>query len=278
MARNATLADPYWSGRLGLGTDRRRLPNYEGVVIEQEDRPRGKTWLAQLLARYVTEDDPERHSIVQFHPSYSYEAFVEGLRPVIRNNAVAFDRVPGVILRLEELHRGDDRPFVLVVDEMNRANLPRVFGELMFLLEYRDRAIDLQFTERFSLPSTFSLIGTMNTADRSIRSVDVALRRRFDFFECAPDAAVLERYFAAHVNGVPSLLDGFNLLNQELTAHLDRHHTIGHTFFMMDPLTPDALFAVWRRKIQPLIEDFFFDQPDIAQSFDAGRLWPELQG
>ena len=238
----------------------------------------GKTWIAQLLARYVTGDDPKRHSIVQFHPSYSYEAFIEGLRPVMKGNAIAFDRVPGVVLQLEERHRGDDRPFVLVVDEMNRANLPRVFGELMFLLEYRDRAIDLQFTKDFRLPPTFSLIGTMNTADRSIRSIDVALRRRFEFFECPPDAGVLERYFSSRQNGVPSLIDGFVALNRELTTHLDRHHTIGHTFFMMNDMTPDALFAAWRRKIQPLIDDYFFDQPDIAQSFEAARFWPELQG
>jgi 5-methylcytosine-specific restriction endonuclease McrBC GTP-binding regulatory subunit McrB len=117
----------------------------------------------------------------------------------------------------------------------------------------------------------------MNTADRSIRSIDVALRRRFDFFECPPDVRVLERYFTPpHVNEVPSLFDGFIELNKQLTASLDRHHTIGHTVFMKELLTADDLLAIWRRKIKPLVEDYFFDQPDIAAAFLPERFWPEL--
>jgi 5-methylcytosine-specific restriction endonuclease McrBC GTP-binding regulatory subunit McrB len=160
---------------------------------------------------------------------------------------------------------------------MNRANLPRVFGELMFLLEYRDRAIDLQYTKQFSLTPQLKIIATMNTADRSTRTIDVALRRRFDFVECAPDLRVLERFFQGHENGVASLMDGLQRLNEELTAQLDRHHTIGHTFFMIDPLTPDALIGIWRRKIRPLLEDYFFDQPDVAAGFEPSRYWPELE-
>lgn len=238
----------------------------------------GKTWIAQFLARYVTQDRTESRKLVQFHPSYSYEAFVEGLRPVASDRGVAFQPVNGVVLDIEKDLRNDDAPFVLVLDEMNRANLPRVFGELMFLLEYRDHPIDLQYTKNFKLSANLRLIGTMNTADRSIRSIDVALRRRFDIFECVPDADVLERYLSkSGTNGVPSILDGFRLLNEELAKNLDRHHTVGHTFFMIDPLTPDALLQVWKRKIVPLIEDYFFDQPDIATSFEPGRFWPELQ-
>jgi 5-methylcytosine-specific restriction endonuclease McrBC GTP-binding regulatory subunit McrB len=237
----------------------------------------GKTWIAQLIARFITEDNPNHYRLVQFHPSYSYEAFIEGLRPVAENNAVVFTPVRGLILSIEEKHRGNERPFVIIVDEMNRANLPRVFGELMFLLEYRDREIDLQYTKAFRLPPTIKIIGTMNTADRSIRSIDVALRRRFDFFECPPDVRVLERYFTPpHVNEVPSLFEGFIELNKQLTASLDRHHTIGHTFFMKELLTVDDLLAIWRRKIKPLVEDYFFDQPDIAAAFVPERFWPEL--
>ena len=84
---------------------------------------------------------------------------------------------------------------------------------------------------------------TMNTADRSIRSIDVALRRRFDVFECPPDRQILESYFASRTNTVPDLFDGFEALNAALTEHLDRHHTIGHTFLMADPMTPDELGA-----------------------------------
>jgi 5-methylcytosine-specific restriction enzyme B len=185
--------------------------------------------------------------------------------------------VPGIVLDVVEGLRGDEQPFVLVIDEMNRANLPKVLGELMFLLEYRDRSIDLPLTKGFRLPPNLRFVGTMNTADRSIRSLDVALRRRFDVFECPPDPGVLARYFATRHNRVPSLIEGFNQLNAELTAQLDRHHTIGHTFFMTSPMTPDVILRAWQRKIGPLIEEYFFDQPDVAQSFEPSRYWPELQ-
>jgi 5-methylcytosine-specific restriction protein B len=238
----------------------------------------GKTWIAQLLARYLTQDRAGRSRLVQFHPSYSYEAFVEGLRPIATSQGVAFRPVPGVVLEIENQIKNDDAPFVLVIDEMNRANLPRVFGELMFLLEYRDHPIDLQYTSQFRLSANLRFVGTMNTADRSIRSIDAALRRRFDIFDCPPDPAVLERYFIAPRScEVPSLIDGLRSLNEELRKNLDRHHTVGHTFFMVNPLTADELLRIWKRKIEPLIEDYFFDQPDVAKSFEPGRFWPELQ-
>src|SRR5262249_42889100 len=152
---------------------------------------------------------------------------------------------------------GDYR--VLVIDEMNRANLPKVFGELLFLLEYRDKPIDLQYSMGFRMPKKLLLIGTMNTADRSIRSIDVALRRRFDVFECAPNSEILSRYYMSRLNDVPDLVTGFEALNEALRARLDRHHTIGHTFFMVDPMTPARLRHIWEHKIGPLIEEYFFD-------------------
>jgi 5-methylcytosine-specific restriction protein B len=237
----------------------------------------GKTWVAQLIARYITQDAPNRTRLVQFHPSYSYEAFIEGLRPVSKNGVIHFEPVPGVVLEIERAIRDDDQPFVLVVDEMNRANLPRVFGELMYLVEYRNKPADLQYTKGFRLPPNLILLATMNTADRSIRSIDVALRRRFEIFECPPDGGALQRYYATRQNQVSSLLSGFSALNDELTKHLDRHHTIGHTFFMANPFTADVLLRVWQRRIGPLIEEYFFDQPAVAKSFQAARFWPELR-
>lgn len=237
----------------------------------------GKTWIAQLMARYVTQDDPTRYRLVQFHPSYTYEAFIEGLRPVVSNQAVSFSRVDGVVLDIVRGMAGRNDPYVLIVDEMNRANLPKVFGELMYLFEYRGRSIDLQYSQGFRLPPNLSFVGTMNTADRSIRSLDVALRRRFDVFECPPDLEVLRRYYTTHENGVPSLIQGVASLNAELEQRLDRHHTIGHTFFMAPGMSPAVLLRVWRRKIGPLIEEYFFDQPVEATTFQPERFWPELR-
>jgi 5-methylcytosine-specific restriction endonuclease McrBC GTP-binding regulatory subunit McrB len=166
-------------------------------------------------------------------------------------------------------------PTVIVIDEMNRANLPKVFGELMYLFEYRDQPLDLQYSRGFRLPLELLFIGTMNTADRSIRSIDIALRRRFDVFECPPDAGVLARFYEeGPTNEVSDLIEGFDKLNAELTEALDLHHTIGHAFFMTGkPMTRDRLAQIWRRKIGPLISEYFFDQPDLAASFTASRFW-----
>jgi 5-methylcytosine-specific restriction protein B len=227
------------------------------------------------LARYLTDDRSLAHELVQFHPSYGYEEFVEGLRPVVEHGGVQFKRVDGVIKKMaEEIAQSGERR-VLVIDEMNRANLPRVFGELMYLLEYRDEPIDLMYSSDFSLPPSLMIIGTMNTADRSIRSIDVALRRRFDVFECPPEASILEWYFRTHVNEIPDLIEGFERLNADLAEQLDRHHLVGHSFFMEDPLNAQALRRIWDRQIFPLLEEYFFDQPDLVSGFSLEKYWPQ---
>ena len=121
-------------------------------------------------------------------------------------------------------------------------------------------------------------IGTMNTADRSIRSIDIALRRRFDVFECAPDARILEQFYekSENTNEVDGLVAGMELLNDELEKAIDRHHTIGQTFFMHRHMTPKRLEAVWKRKLKPLIEEYFFDEPDVANEYTLAKFWPSL--
>jgi 5-methylcytosine-specific restriction protein B len=104
----------------------------------------------------------------------------------------------------------------------------------------------------------------MNTADRSIRSIDTALRRRVDIWDCPPDGAVLERYYAhetGHTNDVEDLRQGFEKLNTKLATELDRHHTIGHAFFLTGRLTRELVRRVWEHKIQPLRDEYFFDAP-----------------
>ena len=237
----------------------------------------GKTWTAENLALYLTGGRKKAVHTIQFHPTYAYEDFVEGLRPVpSTSGSIVFNVVTGVLIHAADQARAVNHPVVLVVDEMNRANLPSVFGELLYLLEYREKEVRLLRRPKFSLPKNLYLIGSMNTADRSIRSIDSALRRRFDIIECSPSAHILEAYYEepSHSNAVSGLADGMNLLNQELTSRIDRHHAVGHTYFMQESFDRNELRLTWTRQVLPLVEEYFFDQPDIAENFSMERFWP----
>jgi 5-methylcytosine-specific restriction protein B len=148
----------------------------------------------------------------------------------------------------------------------------------MFLLEYRSETTDLQFSQGFALPPNIAFIATMNTADRSIRSIDVALRRRFEIFECLPDPSILQAFYdkGTGLNQVDDLVSGFEALNADLTIQLDKHHTIGPAFFMADEMRLLTLRRVWERKVSPLIEEYFFDAPDLAREFTIDRYWPSV--
>jgi hypothetical protein len=163
----------------------------------------GKTFVARELARFIA-GSGDRVEIVQFHASYAYEDFVEGYRPALIEGQPGFELTPGPLRRIAEKARRDPQLHVLLIDELNRGNVAKVFGELYYLLEYRDEEMTLQYSrDRVKLPSNLRIIATMNTADRSIALVDSALRRRFFFvkffpdepprLECAPDETVSDR-------------------------------------------------------------------------------------
>jgi 5-methylcytosine-specific restriction protein B len=116
----------------------------------------------------------------------------------------------------------------------------------------------------------------MNTADRSIRSLDAALRRRFEIFECLPGPDVLTTYYQTRACAVPDLVEGFVALNDALAKRLDRHHTIGHAFFMAEEMTPQRLLKVWKYKVGPLVEDYFIDQSALLEEFAPVKFWPSL--
>ena len=245
-------------------------------VIFQGPPGTGKTYVAQKLARHLARSD-DRVTLVQFHPSYAYEDFVQGFRPKITD-----DGQPGFELRDGPLRKAADRArqepqakHFLVIDEINRGNLARVFGELYFLLEYRDSEMDLQYSdEPFSLPSNLYIIGTMNTADRSIALVDLALRRRFYFVEFHPDEepvkSVLREWLSANAPGMEWVADVVDAANEKLSD--DRHAAIGPSYFMKPDLDEDTVKRIWKHSVLPYIEERLFGNEDRIAQFNLDVL------
>jgi hypothetical protein len=241
----------------------------------------GKTYVSRFIASQLLgvpgQIDDERISIVQFHPTYGYEDFVEGLRPVAKEGSIVFDTVPGSIVKLAKEIYQDGEPRVLIIDEINRANIARVFGELMYLLEYRDEKIDLMLHQGFMLPRQLYIIATMNTADKSTRVMDAALRRRFDFFQLNPDVGVLRGHYESGLaeNAIgEELYNGFVKLNERLGEDLDQHRLIGHSYFMADYFDFDSLRSRWSRQIAPLLSEYFYERQSQADKYSLEEFWP----
>lgn len=239
----------------------------------------GKTYLAQELCKALVEPAGGEYAIVQFHPSYAYEDFFEGLRPRLAadgSGGVAFDLVPGPLRRLAAAAAANpSKPYALIIDEINRANLAKVFGELYFLLEYRGQRVTLQYSdEDFRLPRNLFLIGTMNTADRSIALVDAAMRRRFYFQGLFPTSRpicdLLGRWLARQ--GLPT--EPAQLLAALNAAINDDDVAIGPSYLMTARVAqPGGLERIWRTAILPLLEEYYFgEQRDIENEFGLSAL------
>ncbi len=247
----------------------------------------GKTFVAERLARYLADAEQgvtERVRLVQFHPSTSYEDFVEGFRPSGgENGQISFQLTPGPLSRIVAAARTDpDHAYFLVIDEINRGNLAKIFGELYYLLEYRDRGINLLYRpdKPFTLPRNLYLIGTMNTADRSIALVDAAMRRRFAFVELHPDDEPVRGLLARWLEETKRPAERAKLLH-ELNARLDeRDFKIGPSYLMKeDADRQDGLERVWRYSILPLLVEQYYGRlrPDeVEKQFGLTALWKAI--
>ncbi|MEU0482661.1 DUF4357 domain-containing protein [Streptosporangium sp. NPDC006013] len=226
----------------------------------------GKTYLALKLAEFFG-GGPEQVKLVQFHPSYAYEDFFEGFRPQEdpETREVAFRLTAGPLRDLADLasREGNRRiPYFLLIDEINRANLAKVFGELYFLLEYRDRSVRLTYSgDDFPLPSNLFVIGTMNTADRSIALVDAAMRRRFAFVELSPrtepTSGLLRRWLEREERDAEpaDLLDALN------SRIADPDFRVGPSYLMKKGVYREGgLERTWRTKILPLLEEHHYGE------------------
>jgi 5-methylcytosine-specific restriction protein B len=213
--------------------------------------------------------------VVTFHPSFGYEDFIRGIRPVVdpESGESRFAMVDGVFKQIcEEARANPGKRYALFIDEINRANLAKVFGELITLIEIDKRAaydeagrlirgmevqlpgsVDEGDLRGFGVPVNLDLYGTMNTADRSIALLDIALRRRFEFIERAPDyTAINETIEGVHLGAL------LRRINDRLEYLLDRDHRIGHAYFThLESL--DDLRNCFEQKILPLLQEYFFD-------------------
>jgi MoxR-like ATPase len=245
----------------------------------------GKTYVARCLARLLTHDRTDCVRLVQFHPAYSYEEFVEGIRArgadVNGKSEVTFPVEAGVLCQFaEQAAKRPSEPHVLVVDELNRGNLPRIFGELLYLLEYRDQALTLPYSKRpFRLPDNLFLLATMNPLDRSAVALDQALRRRFSFVDMPADAAVLASWLESRTPSEdtdatfgPRVVRLFEELNRRLARDAGPEKQIGHSFFMVPDLTADKLAAVWDHHVRPLLLDYLGGREDRLRDYTLERL------
>ena len=255
----------------------------------------------------------QRYSFVTFHQSYGYEEFVEGLRPVLAGDAdageVAYEIRPGAFKELcRKARQAPDQRFAMVIDEINRGNISKIFGELITLIEADKRdpldgsappvEVVLAYSgEKFSVPANVDIIGTMNTADRSLALLDTALRRRFDFEPLLPDtraekvpgeknSAPLAGLVVTTNVGLIDVRLMLERINERIEALYDRDHCIGHAYLtglarVTDgPQRFDALASTFRQRIVPLLEEYFFEdwrkirlvlgdnqKPDVASQF-----------
>lgn len=235
----------------------------------------GKTYLARKLAEAIVAGNG-RVDVVQFHPSYSYEDFIEGYRPTA---AGTFSLRSGPLKSLAaEADAKPNETFVLIIDEINRGNLAKVFGELYYLLEYREDAnLRLQYSETpFRLPTNLYLIGTMNTADRSIALLDMAIRRRFAFIglfvDEEPIKGILHRYLTEKAPDMTYLADMIDFVNAEMG---DPHTAVGPSHFMLkevQSLNERKAERIWRHSVLPALADRFYDAPNELSRFSYSKV------
>ena len=238
-----------------------------------------------VMSRYNELKKAGRISFTTFHQSYGYEEFIEGIKPIIDENKhdIGYTIEPGVFKKFCDNAKSITRtstciestvieentePYVFIIDEINRGNISKIFGELITLIESTKRAgmpeaasAILPYSgDEFSVLSNVYILGTMNTADRSIALMDTALRRRFQFVEMMPDSDVLRKIHADKVEDldVAAMLDK---INERIEFLYDREHTIGHAFFtdLKDDATLEKLQSIFEKSVIPLLQEYFYE-------------------
>ena len=257
----------------------KELIDYKQNIILQGSPGVGKTYLAKRLAYSIMgEKDNSRVKMVQFHQNYSYEDFIMGYKPV----GSGFELQTGVFYDFCKKAEKDDRPHYFIIDEINRGNVSKIFGELLMLIECDKRGeetVKLAYREElFTVPKNVYIIGMMNTADRSLAIMDYALRRRFSFYEIDP--AFDKEKFKKHLskNGVSDkivskIVSNFTALNayinDEKTSGLGSGFRIGHSYFCSKPNCDEEKWYenIIKYEIAPMLMEYWFDEKDKADEW-----------
>ncbi len=242
-----------------------RVANRTRNIILYGPPGTGKTyWAREFSQRFGN-----RVEFITFHQSFAYEDFVEGLKPSSDNSGrIRYDVQDGAFKRIcQRAKEESDKEYLLVIDEINRANIAKVFGELITLIEddkrlgmeYELQAILPYSGKSFSVPQNLYLMGTMNTADRSIALLDMALRRRFTYIEVMPHTSLLPEIDDLSLG---TLLER---LNERIIVLLDRDHQIGHSYFLNVESLADLRF-VWEHRVVPLLQEYFYNDSERLKS------------
>lgn len=250
-------------GPPGTGKTYKSVP-YAVAIVDGEnpsELANSEKW-ADVRARFEELKGLEQIKFITFHQNYAYEDFVEGIRPNLKGIDLTYELRDGIFKQMSLSARSNPaKTYVLVIDEINRGNIAKIFGELITLIEPSKRlgkrdeaAVILPYSQdSFGVPQNLYLVGTMNTADRNIEPLDTALRRRFDFIEMMPNPDLVEQNIED--------IDGRELLkaiNRRIKAKLDREHQIGHTY-LIGITAIDALAKAFQRRILPLLQEYFYD-------------------
>ena len=246
----------------------------------------GKTFKIRNDLLKIYEGEKIRYVFTTFHQSFSYEDFVEGIKPVMGDTQgeIHYEIKPGVFKEICELAKNDSQNrYAIFIDEINRGNVANIFGELITLIEPDKRlgqknemSVTLPYSkEEFGVPSNLDIIGTMNTADRSVEALDTALRRRFSFQEVLPQPGLIKDVLGdkSNYNGI-QLGDVLERINYRIEKLIDRDHTIGHAYFLKLKDASDfnaGLIDVFCDNIMPLLQEYFYnDYPKIGLVLGKG--------
>ena len=247
----------------------------ENLLVQLAERHPQRAVLEQAADSGAT-DSVGQLTRVTFHPSYTYEDFIEGFRPNVGSaGGLSLALEDGVFKRVcRAAQANPGRPYLLLIDEINRGNVAKIMGELLTLLEREKRGLTLtlpQSKETFSVPRNVFLLGTMNTADRSIKLLDAALRRRFAFIECMPDIELLRGASVAEL----ALDDFLEKLNQRIARFEGREKQVGHSYLLVDgqPVDDVEEFAArFREEILPLLQEYCYDDYATLVKFIGSEL------